>query len=69
MLVFLLQAVAAALPLLLEKGLVSDVKEVQALAIDTIAKVVKAAGPEQVGFRRLSFLHRFCFIYSNIKID
>jgi proteasome component ECM29 len=41
-------AVAAALPLLLQLGLPSRVPEVQALAVDTIAKIIKAAGPELV---------------------
>lgn len=42
------EAVAVVLPILLEKGLSSQVKEVQALAIDTICKVAKAAGPAQL---------------------
>ncbi|KAL4530388.1 hypothetical protein Ndes2437B_g03884 [Nannochloris sp. 'desiccata'] len=42
------EAVAAALPLLLQLGLPSRVPEVQALAVDTIAKIIKAAGPELV---------------------
>lgn len=51
------EAVAAVLPFLLEKGLVSPVKEVQALAIDVIAKLVQAAGAEQVG-RAAAYLLR-----------
>lgn len=37
-------AVAAVLPTLLERGLHSSVVEVQALSLDTIAKLVKGAG-------------------------
>jgi len=42
------EAVAAVLPLLLQLGLPSRVPEVQALAVDTIAKIIKAAGPELI---------------------
>ncbi|KAK9810293.1 hypothetical protein WJX72_008148 [[Myrmecia] bisecta] len=42
------EAVAAALPLLLEKGMSSSVGEVQGLALTTIAKMVKAAGPAHI---------------------
>lgn len=40
------QAIAAALPLLLETGLPSQVAEVQALALDTTCRLAAAAGPE-----------------------
>ena len=42
------EAVAVALPLLIQKGLPSQVPEVQALAVDTLSKIIKAAGPEIV---------------------
>lgn len=42
------EAVAAALPLLLEQGLPSRVDEVRLLAVDTTARLVKAAGPDIV---------------------
>lgn len=41
-------AVAAAVPLLLEKGLPSSVGEVQGLTLDTLAKLVKAAAPKAI---------------------
>ncbi|KAK9795879.1 hypothetical protein WJX73_005986 [Symbiochloris irregularis] len=43
-----LAAVSCTLPLLLEKGIPSSVKEVQGLALDTLAKMVKLARPETV---------------------
>jgi proteasome component ECM29 len=42
------EAVSGAVPLLLQLGLPSRVPEVQALAVDTIAKLIKAAGPELI---------------------
>jgi proteasome component ECM29 len=42
------EAVSAALPLLLEKGMPSRVPEVQALAADAVSRLVKAAGAEVV---------------------
>ncbi|KAL3147888.1 hypothetical protein ABBQ32_002606 [Trebouxia sp. C0010 RCD-2024] len=42
------EAVGLALPLMLEKGVTSQVAEVRGLALDTIAKMVKAAGPPQI---------------------
>ena len=41
-------AVSCALPLLLTKGMPSSVAEVQGLALDTLVKMVKLAGPEVV---------------------
>ncbi|KAK9834910.1 hypothetical protein WJX81_007994 [Elliptochloris bilobata] len=41
-------AVALALPLLLEKGVTSQVAEVQGLALTTLAKIVAAAGAERI---------------------
>lgn len=43
-----LAAVSCTLPLLLDRGIPSSVKEVQGLALDTLAKMVKLARPETV---------------------
>ncbi|GAB4815511.1 hypothetical protein N2152v2_002557 [Parachlorella kessleri] len=42
------EAISTTLPFLLEKGLPSQVGEIQALSLDTSARLVKAAGPELV---------------------
>lgn len=42
------EAIGAALPLLLQMGLPSRVPEVQALSVDTLSRIIKAAGPELV---------------------
>ncbi|KAK9850611.1 hypothetical protein WJX84_005115 [Apatococcus fuscideae] len=41
-------AVAVALPFLLQKGMMSEVKEVQSIALTTISRLVQSAGKEQI---------------------
>jgi hypothetical protein len=56
------EAVAVLLPLLLDKGIPSNVAEVRGLAVGTLTAAVKAAGAAQVGRAAPAFLPPACLL-------